>query len=225
MYPGEAKWRFGTQDVGGESLGEYRRGVLDGGGKYFYEQLPGIARLDIVEKESPVFTAAMSDEGGYCFVAGRRMSAVYDSSGRLTEAALVVSDHLLGLEVAGELTLPDDVVEKLWEQKQAGVGWMAAFKDLTGSAPFLVLSRIDIQLEYQYRFEFNGGIPYAIPGTNWFVLLKHQGDRIGFELSGVDGRRSTSWFNRFLNTEDLPVLEAVGRLRLEKLREMVFPGS
>lgn len=225
MYPGEVR-RFWSQDlVGGEALGEYREGILVGGQRYFYEQMPGVSRLDIMGKESPVFTAAMSDDEGCCFVAERRASATYDNSGRLTEAALVVSDQLMELQITGGLTLPDDVVEKLWEQNLAGVGWMAAFKDLTGSAPYLLLSRTDIRLEYQYQFEFNSDIPYAIPGTNWFVLLKLRDDRIGFEFSGVDGRRRTSWFNRFLNTEDLPVLANVGRVRLEELKEMVFESE
>lgn len=232
MYPGETsgrrfeEHRFWSQDVrGGEALGEYREGKLVGGQRFFYEQMPGISRLDIMGEESPVFTAAMSGDEGYCFVAERRASAIYDSSGRLTEASLVVSDQLLGLQVAGDLTLPDDVVENLWEQNLAGVGWMAVFKNLTGSTPFLLFSRTDIQLEYQHQMEFNSGFPYAIAGTNWFVLLKQRGDRVGFEFSGVDGRRSTSWFNRFLNFEDLPVLANVGRVRLEKLKEMVFPTN
>lgn len=182
-----------------------------------------MSRLDVAVGEKTVFTAILAEGEGTALMADGRVSASYDVSGQLTDASLMVTEQLYGLQRAGKLVLPDDVVEKLREQMINGVRWVVSMTGLTTQKMFLVLTRTDIKTEYGYHLGFNSGIPYSIPGTDWCVFPVREGDRVGFQLGGVAGEKQTCWINLSL-PEDVSDINLVVRMKMNDLKEMVFPG-
>lgn len=225
MYPGEFSTNFGDQDlVGGMTLGEYRQGKLPGGLEYFYEATGARTSLEILRGEKQVFEMLAVDQEGTMFGAEQLIGAIYDPKGRLKFAMLLLTDLLYGLSRSGKLVLPDDVVVRVREQLRYGVRWQVMMR-LLDESPQIDFNRVDLAPEYFYKLTFNMGVPYPIPGTDWWVGVVKEGDRVGFELGGVNGDRATYWYRSFLNTEDVPTRGGLARLRLPDLVNLVFPEA
>ncbi len=198
---------------------------MAGGFEYFYEENEGTTRLEVYAKGEVVFTMVLLEGKGAGFAADKRVSACYDGSGRLVEVSLLATDCLGDLIKAGELTLPDDVAEKVKEQLENGVHWAVSMEAMTEEKPYLVFLRADLRLDpVYYELRFNLGLPFGIPGTDWYVRTVKEDDRVGFEFGGVTGEKVTYWFNSFLNIEDMPNVDTAGRTKMKELMAVVFPG-
>lgn len=224
MYSGEMLPHFGDQDLlGGVAMGEYRQGRLPDGYKYRFEATGIQKNLDISREGKNVLAMWSRDQEGVLLALPERTGVFYNQDGKLGWASLYVNQAIWEAQRQGKISLPQEVVDNVRNQRLNGVEWMVTM-NFNSYEPMIFFNQPGVEAGSPYELKFDQGWRYPIPGVGWGVGVIRNGDMVGFEVVGVDGVGQKFWFNRSVDFETLPTEENVAGLRVDGIIGVLFPG-